>query len=96
MTPYPVITTRSSRIVDILDNLQDVRIRISSKLNKALHELDIKIKSIQVFVERGNQNIFMLKFTKINKLSKFKTKYTKRRAVKVNIKNNAQNANKKC
>ncbi|XP_018309581.1 uncharacterized protein [Mycetomoellerius zeteki] len=53
MTPYPVITTRSSRIVDILDNLQDVRIRISSKLNKALHELDIKIKSIQVFVERG-------------------------------------------
>ncbi|XP_018360288.1 PREDICTED: titin isoform X3 [Trachymyrmex cornetzi] len=53
MTLYPVITTRSSRIADILDNLQDIRIRISSKLNKALHELDTKIKSIQVFVEKG-------------------------------------------
>ncbi|XP_018338023.1 PREDICTED: titin-like isoform X4 [Trachymyrmex septentrionalis] len=53
MTLYPVITTRSSKIADILDNLQDVRIRISSKLNKALHELDTKIKSNQVFVERG-------------------------------------------
>ncbi|KYM98945.1 Titin [Cyphomyrmex costatus] len=52
MTLYPVITTPSSRITDILDNLQDARIRISSKLNNALHELDTKIESIQVFVER--------------------------------------------
>ncbi|XP_012061613.1 PREDICTED: uncharacterized protein LOC105624873 [Atta cephalotes] len=53
MTLYPIITTQSSKIVDILDNLQDIRIQISSKLNKAFHELDIKIKSIQVFVETG-------------------------------------------
>jgi len=95
MTLYPIITTQSSKILDILDNLQDVRIQISSKLNKAFHELDIKIKSIQVFVETGNQNIFILKFTKINEFSKFKTKYIKKEQ-RVNIENNPQNANKKC
>ena len=95
MTLYPIITTQSSKIVDILDNLQDIRIQISSKLNKAFHELDIKIKSIQVFVETGNQNIFILKFTKINEFSKIKTKYIKKEQ-RVNIENNPQNANKKC
>ncbi|CAL1681894.1 unnamed protein product [Lasius platythorax] len=50
---YPVITIRSSRIADILDNLKDVRLRILSELNTALQELNIRIKSIRVFVERG-------------------------------------------
>ncbi|XP_011705984.1 PREDICTED: uncharacterized protein LOC105461199 isoform X2 [Wasmannia auropunctata] len=53
MTLYPVITTRSSEIVDILDNLEDVRKQNLFELNKALQELNIQIKSIQVFVERG-------------------------------------------
>ncbi|XP_071560873.1 uncharacterized protein [Temnothorax nylanderi] len=52
-TLYPVITIRSSRIIDILDNLEDVRKRVLSELNKALEELDARIKCIQVFVERG-------------------------------------------
>jgi len=60
MTLYPLITTQSSRIADILDNLEIVRKRILSELNKALQELDVRIKSIQVFNEIGNQNIFML------------------------------------
>lgn len=59
-TLYPIITTRSSKIIDILDNLEDVRKRVLSELNRALQELNIRIESIQVFVERGNQNIFML------------------------------------
>lgn len=53
-TLYPVITTRSTRIADILDNLKDVKRRILSELNTALQELDSKIKSIRVFVEKGN------------------------------------------
>ncbi|XP_024868428.1 muscle M-line assembly protein unc-89-like isoform X5 [Temnothorax curvispinosus] len=52
-TLYPVITIRSSRIIDILDNLEDVRKRVLSELNKALEQLDARIKCIQVFVERG-------------------------------------------
>jgi len=66
MTLYPLITTQSSRIADILDNLEIVRKQILSELNKALQELDVRIKSIQVFVERGNQNIFML-YVALNK-----------------------------
>lgn len=62
-TLYPVITTQSSRIIDILVNLEDVRKRVLSELNKALLELNVQIKSIQAFVERGNQMIFMLYVT---------------------------------
>ncbi|KAL6428690.1 hypothetical protein ACFW04_007940 [Cataglyphis niger] len=49
---YPVITTRSSRIADILDNLKAARLRSLSELNTALQELDSRIKSIRVFVEK--------------------------------------------
>lgn len=62
-TLYPIITTQSSRIIDILINLEDVRKRVLSELNKALQELNAQIKSIQGFVERGNQKIFMLYVT---------------------------------
>ncbi|KAL6255449.1 hypothetical protein P5V15_013784 [Pogonomyrmex californicus] len=52
-TLYPVITTQSFMITDILDNLEVVRKRILFELNKALQELNARIKSIQVFVEKG-------------------------------------------
>ncbi|XP_019884311.1 titin isoform X6 [Camponotus floridanus] len=51
-TLYPVITTRSTGIADTLDNLKDVKRQILSELNTALQELDSRIKSIRVFVEK--------------------------------------------
>lgn len=53
-TIYPIITSQSLRIVDILDNLQGARLQIPPELNRAVQELDAKIKSIQIFVEKGN------------------------------------------
>lgn len=53
-TLYPVITTQSSRIADILDGLENIRKRALSELNKALQELDDRIKSIQIFAGKGN------------------------------------------
>lgn len=58
-----MITTQSFRIVDILDNLKDIKKRVLPELNKALLELNGRIKSIQVFIGRGNQNIFTLHIT---------------------------------
>ncbi|XP_072764140.1 uncharacterized protein [Anoplolepis gracilipes] len=52
-TLYPVITIRSSRIIDILNNIKDVKLRNLSEINTALQELDSRIQSIRVFVERG-------------------------------------------
>lgn len=52
-TIYPVITSQSFRIVDILDNLKGARLQVLPELNRAVQELDTRIKSIQVFVERG-------------------------------------------
>ncbi|XP_067210497.1 uncharacterized protein zormin isoform X3 [Linepithema humile] len=52
-TLYPVITVRSSKIIDILDNLKDVKPRVLPELNSARQELDTRIKNIQVFVEKG-------------------------------------------
>jgi len=53
-TLYPIITSRSSKIIDILDNLEDVKIRVLPELNRAIQELDTRIKNIQVFVGKGN------------------------------------------
>ncbi|KAL0100113.1 hypothetical protein PUN28_019517 [Cardiocondyla obscurior] len=50
---YPIITTQSSKIAEILINLEDARIRLLSELNKALQELNTRIEGIQLFVERG-------------------------------------------
>ncbi|XP_012542170.2 titin isoform X3 [Monomorium pharaonis] len=51
-TLYPMITISSSRIGDILNHLEDLKERIPSQLNKALHELDVRIKNIQEFVKK--------------------------------------------
>lgn len=73
-TLFPVITTQSSRIADILNDLEDIRKRILSELNKSLQELDARIESIQVFVEKGNQNMFSLyiAFNKTHLIKKIK------------------------
>ncbi|XP_014485705.1 PREDICTED: uncharacterized protein LOC106750117 isoform X2 [Dinoponera quadriceps] len=53
MKLYPVITSYSSRVTDILDNLKGARVRVLLELNKAAQELDTRIKGIQVFAEKG-------------------------------------------
>ncbi|XP_039306302.1 uncharacterized protein LOC105193639 isoform X2 [Solenopsis invicta] len=49
---YPMITTRSSKITDILHNLEDVKKQVLFELNKTIEELDARIKNIQAFVDR--------------------------------------------
>lgn len=50
---YPVITCQSTRVDSILRDLEGSRRRILPELNKAVDELDARIKSIDNLVEKG-------------------------------------------
>ncbi|XP_046833263.1 uncharacterized protein LOC124430549 isoform X3 [Vespa crabro] len=54
---YPVITCQSIRVDSILRDLEGSRRRILPELNKAVDELDARIKSIDNLVEKGQMQI---------------------------------------
>ncbi|XP_015171223.1 PREDICTED: titin isoform X2 [Polistes dominula] len=54
---YPVITCQSIRIDSILRDLEGSKRRILPELNKAVDELDSRIKSIDNLVEKGEMHV---------------------------------------
>ncbi|KAG7188139.1 hypothetical protein KM043_013360 [Ampulex compressa] len=54
---YPVITSQSFATTTILQDLEGSRLRILPELNKAVEELDARIKSINALVQKGEVHI---------------------------------------
>ncbi|XP_014601997.1 PREDICTED: uncharacterized protein LOC106785786 isoform X2 [Polistes canadensis] len=54
---YPVITCQSIRVDSILRDLEGSKRRILPELNKAVDELDSRIKSIDNLVEKGEMHV---------------------------------------
>ena len=60
---YPVITSQSPQTASILQDLAGSKHRILPELNKAVSELDSRIKGINTLAQEGN---FKTKFGKAN------------------------------
>ncbi|XP_066595731.1 uncharacterized protein [Prorops nasuta] len=54
---YPVITSLTYKVSDILQDLQTSKFRIVPELNKAVAELDVRIKSIETYFEKDDVQI---------------------------------------
>lgn len=65
---YPLITSYSSTIIDVLNNLKDLKLRILPEFHYAILELDTRIKDIQVFVETGDYTYIYLHYVIIYNL----------------------------
>ncbi|XP_054013283.1 titin isoform X3 [Hylaeus anthracinus] len=54
---YPVIRTQSSETMDILQDLQSSKLRVPFELNKAVKELDSRIRSMNTLGQKGDAQV---------------------------------------